>query len=135
MMNSVPGTEFLSHNVIKIDNYEGRRFKTQHGYEPMMTKSRYMGDQELEPIDPKAPELRRNDNERHLTFGLIRKAEPMKSSVEYQEDIRMKNEILSELSNLRRSQETLIGSKDFSVSGFADVPRCANHNNKKVLLV
>jgi hypothetical protein len=45
MVNSVPiPNEFVSHNVIKIDNYEGRRFKTQHGYEPMMTKSRYMGD-------------------------------------------------------------------------------------------
>ena len=30
-------------NIVKIDNYEGRRFKTQQGYSPMMTKSRYDG--------------------------------------------------------------------------------------------
>lgn len=36
----------MSHNVIKIDNYENKRFKTQQGYEPMMTKSRYMGERD-----------------------------------------------------------------------------------------
>lgn len=47
MVNSVPANnEYLSHNVIKIDNYEGKRFKTQQGYEPMMTKSRYMVEKE-----------------------------------------------------------------------------------------
>lgn len=43
MINSVPHTR--SHHepapIVKIDNYEGRRFKTQQGYSPMMTKSRY----------------------------------------------------------------------------------------------
>lgn len=47
MVNSISSNhEYLSHNVIKIDNYEGKRFKTQQGYQPMMTKSRYMLDKD-----------------------------------------------------------------------------------------
>lgn len=47
MVNSVPSmNEYISHNVIKIDNYEGKRFKTQQGYEPQMIKSRYVGDKD-----------------------------------------------------------------------------------------
>lgn len=37
--------EYVSHNVIQIDNYENKKFKTQQGFEPMMTKSRFMGEQ------------------------------------------------------------------------------------------
>ena len=45
MINSVPALQPESHfkNTIKIDNYEGRRFKTQTGYEPTLTSSRYEG--------------------------------------------------------------------------------------------
>lgn len=39
----------------------------------------------------------------------------------------MKNEALTQISELRKSQETLLGSKEYS----SEVPRCANHLNKK----
>lgn len=161
MVNSVPANnEYLSHNVIKIDNYEGKRFKTQQGFEPMMTKSRYMVEKEEADQAPESAAvykssehivLRRNkikkmdekvyesidltENDRPLTFGLVRKTEPMQSSVEYKEDVRLKNEVLDELSSLRRSQETLNGSKDYSAISFENVPRCINHNNKKVTII
>ena len=45
MINSVPGSNYeyneLGQNIIKIDNYEGKRFKTHTGFIPEMTKSRY----------------------------------------------------------------------------------------------
>lgn len=44
----------------------------------------------------------------------------------------MKNEILDEISSLRKSQETLYGSKDYSAAGFENIIRCINHHNKKV---
>ena len=123
MMNSQNNAnEYLSHQVIRIDNYEGKKFKTQQGFEPMMTKSRYMGDENIndDPYTSKSrvkPQMRenrmyhskdsnpqnpkprskgrlnedQNQGDRILTFGLLSKVEPMKSSVEYQEDVRMKN--------------------------------------------
>jgi hypothetical protein len=115
MVNSVPAvtSSFINQEVIKIDNYEGRKHKPPPGYEPMMTKSRYMGereeaDQNLEAaLIYKSIEgglMKKGENERPLTFGLIRRTEPMTASVEYHEDVKMKNEILTEINTLRKSQ-------------------------------
>lgn len=45
MINSVPASQgdYLPHDAIKIDNYEGKRFKTQNNYEPTLVSSRYEG--------------------------------------------------------------------------------------------
>lgn len=46
----------------------------------------------------------------------------------------MKNEILDEINTLRRSQETLTGSKDYTGVSLSDIQRCVNHNNKRVFI-
>lgn len=45
MINSVPASQgdYLPHDAIKIDNYEGKRFRTQNNYEPTLVSSRYEG--------------------------------------------------------------------------------------------
>lgn len=79
--------------------------------------------------------------DRPLTFGLIKRTEPpLKSSVEYKEDRILKNQVLEEISQIRRSQESLALSKEHSASCLrskagdeaAHIYRCSNHNNKKV---
>ena len=44
MINSVPVNKLHPpRNIIKIDNYEGRRFKTQMGFNAPLASSRYEG--------------------------------------------------------------------------------------------
>ena len=74
-----------------------------------------------------------NMNDRPITFGLVKKAEPLKTSTEYQEDRKLKNQVLDEISSLKRSQDNImISSKEYSASGQVDAPKCSNHPNKKV---
>lgn len=130
MINSVPGSNSNEYsdrknNIIKIDNYEGKRFKTQAGYVPEMTKSRYEAPSDLSSMDDNImyssqerivlrkekgrtqKQINRyesidlntkNEYDRPLTFGLIKQADPLKSSIEYNEDRKMKNEALTQIS-------------------------------------
>lgn len=73
-----------------------------------------------------------SEGDRPLTFGLIKQNEPMKSSVEYREDRKLKNEVLDEISKFRKNQEGLLASKEYSTNGGEDVLKCSNHPSKKV---